>query len=185
MVYKTQSKYYTSTHSYPNTNDIPIHGGGQKSGNGDNLWNLISIQLLEGIDKFAPGCTIQPPKSNTTRNIKIMVFVDDKRHYINLIFQHFQESLEEAINRSVNMCDELLTFVGGKLEMSKYGFYIIQWSFDANEKPISNENRPTITFKAEEISIKSTRLQNDEALIYLGVTSQPSGDQSAQTNALI
>ena len=54
MVYKTQSKDHTSNHSYSNTTDIPIHGGGQGSGNGGTLSNLISIPLLEVIDKFAP-----------------------------------------------------------------------------------------------------------------------------------
>ena len=77
----------------------------------------------------------------------MLVFVDDKRHYVNLILQHLQESLEEAMNRSVNMWDELLTFVGGKLEMSKCGFYTIQWSFDENKKPIINENTSNVTFQ--------------------------------------
>ena len=52
----------------------------------------------------------------------MLTFVDDKRHYINLILEHLKESLEEAMKKSVNMWDELLTFVGGKLEMSKCGF---------------------------------------------------------------
>ena len=153
MVYKTQSKDHTCNHSYSNTTDIPIHGGGQGSGNGGTLWNLISIPLLEVIDKFASGCTIKPPRSNLTWNKFFLAFVDDKRHYVNLILKHLKESLEEAMNKSVNMWDELLTFVGGKLEMSKCGFYIIQWSFDENEKPIINENTSTVTFKTQDISI--------------------------------
>ena len=42
-------------------------------------------------------------------------FVDDKRHYINLILQQLKEPLEEAMIKSVNIWNELLTFVGGKL----------------------------------------------------------------------
>ena len=115
----------------------------------------------------------------------MLAFVDDKRHYVNLILQHLKESLKEAMNKPVNMWDELLTFVGGKLEMSKCGFYIIQWSFDENETPINNENTSTVTFTTQDILINSKKLQHDDALTYLGVTSQPSGDQSEQTNAII
>ena len=64
MIYKTQSKDHISNHSYSNTTDNPIHGGGQGSGNGGTLWNLISIQLLEVIDSFALGYTITPHRSN-------------------------------------------------------------------------------------------------------------------------
>ena len=104
---------------------------------------------------------------------------------LNLILQHHQDYLENIMNGSVNMWDELLTFVGGKLEMIKCGFYTIQWSYDENEKSIINENTSNVTFKSQDISINSKKLQHDDVLTYLGVTSQPSGDQAAQTNALI
>ena len=128
---------------------------------------------------------MKPPRSNLTWNIKMLAFVDDKRHYVNLILKHHKESLEEAMNRSVNMWDKILTFVGGKLEISKCGFYTIQWSFDENEKPIINENKSNVTFKAQDISINSKKPQHDDALTYLGVILQPSGDQSEETTVLI
>ena len=34
-----------------------------------------------------------------------------------------------------------LSFVGGKLEISKYGFYVLQRDFDSKEKPIPKENK--------------------------------------------
>ena len=55
MVYKAQSKDHIFTQRYSNTTTIPIHGGGQGSGNGGTLWNLISIPLLEVIDKLSSG----------------------------------------------------------------------------------------------------------------------------------
>ena len=39
------------------------------------------------VDQVAPGCTIKLPKGNTKLNIKIMGFVDDKRHYTNTLTQ--------------------------------------------------------------------------------------------------
>lgn len=115
IVYKTQSKYHTFTHSYSNTNDMFIHGGGQGSVNSGTLWNFISTPLLEAIEKLNPRCDIQYLTSNTTWNIKIIEFVDDNRQYVNIILQHLQESLEEAMNRLVNILGELLTFVGSRV----------------------------------------------------------------------
>ena len=112
-------------------------------------------------------------------------FVDNKRHYVNLILQHIKESLEEVMFKSVNMWEELLSFVGGKLEMPKCGFYVLKWEFDSNEKLLLKESKSTISFSSQGIRIDSTRLQTKEALTYLGVTSQPNGDQSAQAQVLI
>jgi len=57
-------------------------------------------------------------------------FVDDKRHYVNLTLQHIKESLEEVISKSVNMWEEIMSFVGDKLEIFKCGYYVLRWGFD-------------------------------------------------------
>ena len=106
-------------------------------------------------------------------------FVDDKRHYINLILQQLKEPLEEAMIKSVNIWNELLTFVGGKLEMKKCGFDQLQWKFDKNEKPYFQENTSIIVLNAKGIKVESTRLQPQDSSPYLGITSQPNGDHSA------
>ena len=126
MVYKTQSQSHTSKRSHSHTNDLPFHGGGQGSCNRGTLWNFISIPLMEVIDKLTPSCTIKPPSSDKIWKLKMFGFVDDRKHYVNLILQHIKKSLEKAISKSLNMWDELLSFVGGKLEMSKCGFYVLQ-----------------------------------------------------------
>ena len=107
-------------------------------------------------------------------------FVDDKRHYDNLTLQHNKESLEEVISKSVNMWEAILSFVGGKLEMFKCGFYVLRWDFDSKEKSILKENKSTISFTSQGIRIESIRLQTKESLTYLGVTSQSNDDQSSQ-----
>ena len=111
-----------------------VGGGGQGSGNRKSLWSFIGILLMEVKYKIVPGCTINPPSSDKILKLKMLGFVDDKRHYVNLILQHIKESLKEAMSKSVNMQEELLSFVGGKLIMSKCGFYVLQWEFDSNGK---------------------------------------------------
>ena len=78
-----------------------------------------------------------------------------------------------------------LSFVGGKLEISKYGFYVLQRDFDSKEKPIPKENKWTIKFTFHDIRIESKRLQTKESLMYICVTFQPNNDQSAQSQVLI
>lgn len=134
---------------------------------------------MEVIDKLAAECTIKPPTSPGTWKLKMLGFVDDKRHYINLILQQLKEPLEEAMIKSVNIWNELLTFVGGKLEMKKCGFYQLQWKFDKNEKPYFQENTSIIVLNAKGIKVESTRLQPQDSSPYLGITSQPNGDHSA------
>ena len=69
--------------------------------------------------------------------------------------------------------------------MPKCGFYVLKWEFDSNEKLILKESKSIISFTSQGIRIDSTRLQTKEVLTYLGVTSKPNGDQSAQAQVLI
>ena len=39
--------------------------------------------MLQIVDKEAPGCKIQMPNNEKKWEIKIMGFVDDKKHYVN------------------------------------------------------------------------------------------------------
>ena len=114
---------------------------------------------MEVIDKLAPGCTIKPPSSNKIWQLKMLGFVEDKRYYVNLILQHIKEFLEEIMSKSVNIWEELLSFIGGKLEISKCGIYVLQWEFNSKENPILKENKSTISFTSQVIRIESTRLQ--------------------------
>ena len=51
-----------------------------------------------------------------------------------------KEALLEIIKIWIKAWDELLSFIGGKLELSKYKFYFIDWEFDKNWEPIIKEN---------------------------------------------
>ena len=60
--------------------------------------------------------------------------VDDKRYCINLINQIIKEPLTVSMTKSVNMWEELLSFIGDKLELTKCDYYILECEFDFNEK---------------------------------------------------
>ena len=164
---------------------MELHGAGQGTGNGGTHWTFISIPMMETVEQTVPGCTIQLPNNHKTWEIKMLGFVDDKKHYVNKIMKQLKQSITEAMQQSIRVWDEILTFVGGKLETSKCNFCILDWTFDKNDKPILNNNKETITFMSDNnIQVKSQQLSPNDAIKYLGVVSQPNGKQTAITSHL-
>lgn len=101
------------------------------------------------VEKAVPGCTIHVPNNNQTWEVKMLGFVDDKKHYINNILKQLQQTITESMQQLIRVWDEILTFVGGKLEMIKSNFYILDWTFDKSGKPILKNNKEIITFFLE------------------------------------
>ena len=76
-------------------------------------------------------------------------FVDDKKHYVHNILKQLQQTIIEVMQHSIRVWDEILTFVGGKLEMSKCNFCILNWTFEKSDRPNLNNNKEIITFISE------------------------------------
>ena len=74
-----------------------------------------------------------------------MRFADDKKHYVNNVSRKIKETLEQAIQMSVRILEELLNFTGGQLELSKYEyFFFIKWRFDNKDNCFNRNNKYTI-----------------------------------------
>ena len=87
--------------------------------------------------------------------------------------------------QSVSKCDELLLFVGGDLELSKCGWYVIEWGLDINDKPQMKKKKYNLWITAPSgEKIPSQRLDQNTPSTYLGVTSQINGNQTAQLSRL-
>ena len=135
MEFRNQINNNTSKLTYKSTQALPMHGQRQRTGNGGTHWTFISVPMMEIVDKVPPGCTIKLPHGQETWTIKMMVFVDDKRHYINTLTQQLSKIVIEAMKTSVTTWYELPQFVGGDLELTKCGWYVIDWGLDGNDKP--------------------------------------------------
>ena len=59
--------------------------------------------MMEVIETLVPGCMITLLNNKHTRTIKIVGFVDDKRHDTNIIMQIIKESSTHAIEKSIIM----------------------------------------------------------------------------------
>ena len=158
----------------------------QGTGNGGTTRTFTSVPMMKIVDQIAPGCTIELPKGKEIWIIKMMAFVDDKRHYTNSLKQQLIKSVIKAMEKSVSKWYELLLFVGDDLELSKCGWYGIDWGLDSNDKPKMNKTKHKlwiITPTGEKIPLK--QLNPNTTSTYLGVTSQIDGDQTAQLSKLI
>ena len=140
---------------------------------------------MKTIEQVIHECTIHLPNDHQTWEVKILGFVDDKKHYVNNILIQLKQTITEAMQQSIRVWDEVLTFVGGKLEMSKCNFCILDWTFDKSDKPtISNKKERITLLLANNIKVHSQQLSPNDAIKYLGVVSQPNGNQEAITKHL-
>ena len=87
MEFKNQINNNTSQITCKITEKLPMHGQGQGAGNGGTRWMFIRVPMTEIVDNLALGCIIQLPKGKATCTIRMMTFVDDKRHYTNTLNQ--------------------------------------------------------------------------------------------------
>ena len=84
------------------------------------------------------------------------------------------------MKQSVPYWNELLHFSGGSLELSKCSWYMLQWSFTKNDKPILKQTKEKLFIKHKTSKIASKQMNTSSPTTYLGVTSQPDGSQDAQ-----
>ena len=125
------------------------------------------------------------PNNKKKWEIKIVGFVDDKKHYVNNVSRKTKDTLEQAMQKSIRIWEELLNFTGGKLELSKCEYFLIKWGFDNKDKPFIENNKYAISFSNPGGSpIESKQLHLEEQMTYLGVTSQVNGKQDAITTKL-
>ena len=180
--FKTQINNNISKISYSSSAELICYGAGQGAGNGGTNWTFISIPMIEVVEDISQGCIINLSRGNTKWQKHMLAFVDDKRHDINCLPNQSNKNILAAMKISVSSWNELLHFVGGTLETSKYSWYLINWDFDSNDSPFmkSTEEELNITMH-DGTKIQSTQLQPNQAATYLGVTSQVDSDQSAQT----
>ena len=93
-------------------------------------------------------------------------FVNDKKHYVHNILKQLQQSIIEVMQHSIRVWDEILTFVGGKLERSKCNFCILNWTFDKSDRHILNNNKEIITFISErKIQVQSQKISPNDCWI--------------------
>ena len=62
-----------------------------------------------------------------------------------------KESITEVVEHEIRVCDELVTFVGRKLETIKCALFLIKWDFDKYEILFINDVQYNISFNQDKI----------------------------------
>ena len=141
MLFKLRINNGISKGEYRSSKTQKLHGTGQGAGNGEEKLTFISISMIDTIEKVAPGCVIQLPQTKETWKMHMLAFVDNTRHHVNSTTYQLSIDIIKVIEQSVSSWNVLLHFSGGALELRKYSWYMIQWSFTKKNKPILKQTK--------------------------------------------
>ena len=93
---------YTSTNT--STTELELHEAGQCTSNGGTHWTFISVPMMEIVEHVVPlGCTIQLSNDHQTWEVKMLEFVNDKKHYVNNILKQLKQTIKEAMQQSIRV----------------------------------------------------------------------------------
>ena len=107
---------------YSHTDDYPIFGTGQGSGNSPILWLLMSATLFDVHSSMAFGAKMQDPSGTTKVKVSISGYVDDTNACVNEWHPQKDGSLPhlmEKVQADAQLWNDLLYVSGGKLELNK------------------------------------------------------------------
>ena len=130
-----KTKLGVSKESYKSTLENPLHGPGQGSKAGPDLWKYVSSILMDVLDEVNPGLEYTDPEQEHTSKRPIDGFVDDVtvwaaqflNELIALARDKYNDDLAVTIlkqlvtqtERLAQHWEELLWTSGGKLELTK------------------------------------------------------------------
>ena len=68
------------------------------------------------------------------------------KKYVSNLSKILNEPLPKDMQKSIRIWEELMIFIGGKPELIKCKFFIINWGFDKDDKHFIKENKQSISF---------------------------------------
>jgi len=169
----------------------PIYGTGQGSGNSPVIWLLISATLFDTYEQNTTGATFETPDRSLSTTIHITGFVDDTNTSLNSWTPNHQiptSHLLPVLCREAQCWNNLLYISGGKLELPKCSFHILEFMFDPDGTPraiIMNPHPIHITDSVSGQSIEITPLSAATPQKTLGHWKAPSGTSKTQLQAII
>jgi hypothetical protein len=116
-----------SSRTYQHSNNTPIHGTGQGSCASPAIWLLIISILMDCLSEIGGGMIMQDVNVKTSIQQLIDGFVDDTSLFTNLTCHNDNHCITKLCNQLRNdmiIWNDVLEASGGKLELSKYFYYI-------------------------------------------------------------
>ena len=158
MQFHVKTALGISMEHYEDTETSPLHGSGQGSGSSAPLWLFISSIIMDCFEDIAHG--MEMTNMDTTERLKQWIdgFVDDTSIFTSLKGKNLAPpttAVAAQLQHDTQEWEKLLAMTGGKLELSKCFYYILQWKFD-------EEGKPTHTTK-DELETMGVTIQVQEA----------------------
>jgi exonuclease III len=195
-----KAKYHIRTEmgvaetGYVHTNEWPIYGTGQGSGNSPMIWCFLSCLLFDCYDLQAHKATYSNPDRSEPIEIGMIGFVDDCNGQTNdfqanetdqtlpKLLHNLQENAQSWAN--------LLGASGGALELSKCSSHLAMWQFSTRGDPVLKSIHQTIQQPIPVVDPNTGIAHNMqflspyEAHKTLGHYKEPAGSQQAQFRQL-
>ena len=191
MQFHIKTALGVSKEYYQDTEATPLHGSGQGSVLASTLWLFISSIIMTLYQELATG--MQMSNSAITEMIQQWIdgYVDNTS-----IFTSIDKidgipnsmTLAEQLQKDARVWERLLSATGGKLELTKCFYYILQWEFDSEGNP-THTSKEDLSSNGVQITIKEPdtnqlteikHLDCNTAHRTLGLYKTLTGDQKEQ-----
>ena len=136
--YHLKTTLRTSEAFYTHSQQYPIHGTGQGSGNSPTIWCFLCSVLFDAFESKAHGAEFLDYNHTIRLPVFMIGFVDDCTQRVNLFEAATQpqpERLIELMEQDAQLWNDLLWASGGSLEQSKCSYHLIESDWTTNGHP--------------------------------------------------
>jgi len=117
---------------------MPVYGIGQGSQNSPAYWIFTISTLLDCHQRTGYGATYVAADGSHSITLHLVGFVDDTNNNVNDL-DNLHATAKDLIRRmqhDAQLWSELLWASGGKLQLEKYSYYLIEWTFSVSGAPV-------------------------------------------------
>ena len=178
---------------YTHSNQFPIYGTGQGSGNSPAIWCFLSSALYDCYDTQATKAVYCTPSRTHHMEFGMIGFVDDSNGQTNqFLTEETHQTSDEVLRQTQSNAQtwaDLLYVSGGALELSKCSYHVLSWAFSAQGDPVLYTDRQryspiTVTDRQTGTNHELEYLSPYVAHKTLGHYKEPSGNQKEQSRQL-
>ena len=138
--YHIRTEMGLSASSYTHSDEFPIYGTGQGSGNSPMIWCFLSSRLYKSYDTQAHAAKYSNPDRTNHVSLSMIGFVDDSNGQVNMF--ESDDTLESLAHlhskarHNATVWANLLGATGGALELPKCSFHLMYWKFSIQGAPV-------------------------------------------------
>ncbi|KAI2499829.1 hypothetical protein MHU86_14646 [Fragilaria crotonensis] len=129
-----------STTSYTHSEEFPIYGTGQGSGNSPMIWCFLSSLLFQCYETRAHPATYSNPDRTNQNQWYMIGFVDDTNGQANQFSEdetpETLPTLHQWSQENATLWAQMLGVTGGALELQKCSYHAMSWKFTVHGAPV-------------------------------------------------